>query len=255
MANFLSNLVQRFNQPTPAVQARPVSLFEPQTQLDLSPWVGAEQNAVESEPPPTARRQIKPTPSDIPSTPIDSRPVQPSNEPHPQSLAAPLKEKLPMVVAHQPPAQLGYLVVRTENQVEMPLTRPDAHPQVDPAPPKGAARLEPERAANPKAESQPRGGPPTPGPEKVLPKTAEPASIRPKPRAAENPLGVASIPLQNAAKAAPDSSEAIINVTIGRVEVIATPPAVPARPPKASRPSPVMSLDEYLKSRDQERQP
>jgi hypothetical protein len=46
----------------------------------------------------------------------------------------------------------------------------------------------------------------------------------------------------------PTTSLPVVNVTIGRIEVRAKRPAAPAARP-AERPSPVMSLDEYLKQR------
>jgi hypothetical protein len=55
-------------------------------------------------------------------------------------------------------------------------------------------------------------------------------------------------PVPSAAAAQPEPT---IQVTIGRIEVRATPPAQP--PPKQRSAPPVMSLEEYLRQRSGER--
>jgi len=85
MANFLSNLVQRFNQPAPAVQARPVSLFEPQTQFDLSPWSGMEQISGESELSPTLKLVDSFPVEGLVNMNADTLSLRPAIEPRPQN--------------------------------------------------------------------------------------------------------------------------------------------------------------------------
>lgn len=91
----------------------------------------------------------------------------------------------------------------------------------------------------------------------------EPAITRPEPRPAEGSLPAAAAavtarprvrpylePMPPAPAPAAAQLEPTIQVTIGRIEVRATPPA---QPPKQRSEPPVMSLDEYLRQRSGER--
>jgi len=247
MANFLSNLVQRFNQPTLAVQARPVSLFEPQTQFDLSPWSEMEQLSGESELFPTTKRADSLPVAGLANTPADTLSSRPAIELRPQNRPESPRERPSTLETEGQPAQLGYLVVRAEQQREIAQRAAKTPSEMNTALSEKSTGLGPGQVANAGAESHPRNQS-APSHQKATPSKTGPPTFRPI-----QPLGQMSIQPQIEHKLANSPTEPVINVTIGRVEVIAKTPETSTPPTKTKRPNPVMSLDEYLKSRDQER--
>ncbi len=258
MSNFLTNLVERFNQPSAVVQARPVSLFEPQTRLDFPAWSAAgwqnPANLEALEQPSDPQAHAAPPDSQAQAA-TSARTVQPrlGDKPHPRPLSA--EQQRPATApTSKPPAQLGYLVVQPRFQVDQPFLETSDSEIIPPFQAK-RPRLEPERGADleegtPPRERQahirPKEIHPKPGPKTILQPALREAEVSPKPIHSNS---------QMAAESESPSAEPVIHVTIGRVEVLAVPPTEAPKPQKNSRPNPVMSLDEYLKNRDQERQP
>lgn len=88
--------------------------------------------------------------------------------------------------------------------------------------------------------------PPSPSTTESSPTPAMPAPVVTRPRVRSYVEATAPAPVQSTATPEPEPT---IQVTIGRVEVRATPPPAPAPRKERSAP-PVMSLDEYLRQRD-----
>lgn len=259
MADFISNLLNRFNRPEAGVQARPVALFEPQTNLDLSAWAAARPLSRENKE--TVEQQgdlqCRATKTDFlkqSTTPEEACHSRAEIEPRPRPVPAGRQTQPAAAPISGPPAQLGYLVVQPRFQGDQPALEPQLHPEIISVPQGDDARLKPERGTSLEEGTPLRGEPANPRREENHPKPDHKTVIQPHRREAAESLRLVYFNPQIAAEKNSSLAEHVINVTIGRVEVLAVPPAGPAKPQKASPSIPVMSLDEYLKSRDQERQ-
>jgi len=259
MADYLSNLVDRFNQSETAVRARPISLFEPHMNFDLSAWNLAglpnpeTQNTVE----PSSDLAVHGTRTDSPQQSATSAQTHKSRseiKPRHHSVPTEQQKSAAAMPTSVPPAQLGYLVVQPRFQANQPVLEP-SHPEIITATQAERPRLEPERGANLEEGTPPRGGPAAPRQEKTSQKPAPKNIIRPHLREAAESPGSTLFNPQIATKNDSSPTEPVINITIGSVEVVAVPPPGSTKTKKNDRPSPVISLDEYLKNRDQERQP
>jgi hypothetical protein len=259
MAAYLSNLVDRSNQPNAGVRARPISLFEPQTNFDFTAWSAAEAHnpknwaAVEQTGDPQGSET---QPDSLKRSATSAQPYVSRSEfePRPRPVLNEQRTLETAMTTSKLPAQLGYLVVQPRFQTDQPALEP-SYPEIIPAPQADRPGLEPERGANLVEGTPPRGGPATHRQEKTHQKPTPKTVIRPHLReVAQSPRSILFNP-QITAKNDSSPTEPVINITIGSVEVLAVPPTGPAKTPKPSRSSPVMSLDEYLKNRDQERQP
>ncbi len=259
MANFLANLVTRLNQQVEVVRPRPVSMFEPQMDLDLSAWVAVGQPTVETgeaveQQGDRQARGPNPTLPEVPAAQEQPRQTQALIEPRTQLASAKIKTKPEISATSDPPAWLGYLEYQPAFQSDRPPQGLLHTSKFETVPQGNESLLVSERAANPEVGFPSRKGHATARWEEHPFKQDAMPSIRPNLREPAESRKAIHLDTQISAKIDPSLAEPVINVTIGSVEVIAMPPAGPAKPPKPSRPSPVMSLDEYLKSRDQERQ-
>jgi len=144
-------------------------------------------------------------------------------------------------------------VVRAERQREIAQRAAETLPEMNTALSEKSTGLEPGWVANHGAESHPRNQSATSHQKTAPSKTGTPTIHPIRPQTRIQPLEQMSIQPQMERKLANSPAEPVINVTIGRVEVIANPQKTSTPPIKTKRPNPVMSLDEYLKSRDQER--
>ena len=274
MSDFLSTLLARARGEAPGespaipIRPRPLARFEPPSSAGWDALsFGAESSAAEPSPPSPGNPPLPLTPPESRS-PTHVTPADHASDPRP--LTAPTAmPHAPRPAAHdrqqpdpaaRPPAELS----------PAPPATPPLTPQQPPAPPAGeGARpsrppIEPSPAEEPRAaslrvqpaltiihESERHVGPtaPTSEPTDKLPAHLEPALPAPRAGRLEPALpAVPEAPVQSPAA----TPEPVINVTIGRVEIRAA--AVAPAPERKPRPEPpVLSLDDYLRRRQQER--
>jgi hypothetical protein len=257
MANYLTNLVERLGQQAKVVRARPVALFEPQTRTDLLPWVAAWQPTVEAgesveQPGALEAGERMPDWPGQPAVQVGPRQSQAAVKPRTQVLPAKPGRASGAVEAGEPP-QPGYLVHRPASEPDRLPWEPEQRPEPGPAP-AGEASLEPGKA--PLLQPGVRAHEVRAAPRQTAPFLQSDAapSIRPDRKDPGKSPRAVPIDLRRATSEDRSLAEPVISVTIGRVEVIAMPPSGPPKAPQPGRKSPVMSLEEYLRSRDQERQ-
>jgi hypothetical protein len=287
MTDFLSSLIARNLESVEVIQPRLASRFEPASPMSGSVPNGSVGDAPEeaaqqsgksdhvlktspwqaSEPPPESRRPGE----DLQEKPPTRRPAQVPGEKYPE-------------VVPQPPvaAQAENLAVQTRSSLEQtaekafqaedsrpvggeklsvsPPVRPEATPAAPgktappgppengPAPPRFSAEppiqtvlVEPASPARGRSGTDPPILPASPGarPEEIV----SPAPLIP---------AVPAASLINAEAARMPPEPPVIRINIGRVEVravIAPPAPPPPRPPARSGPS--LSLEDYLKGRDE----
>lgn len=248
MADYLTNLVQRLAQQAQVVRARPLALFEPQKQVHLSPWAELGGPAGETgdfaDQPGALQAGEAPAPPAVPAAPPRHRAAV---ELRSGLLPARPGTESGAVEAGRRP-QPGYLLPQPAPEPERKPEEPPGRPAPGPAPVEALSlALEEASRREPVASIVLRPAAPSPQPE------ASP-SIRPRRTDPATPFRGVPGALESARSQDHSPAEPVINVTIGRVEVIAMPPSGPSQAPPASRKSPVINLEEYLKSRDQERQ-
>jgi hypothetical protein len=272
MTGYLTNLVDRINQQPPAVRPRPVALFEPQVRIDPLPWVTAGHSTAETGPPMEQSGTLQtgepaPARSQPPAVPTPPRQLPAPVKPRPPTLTTRSSQKPATAAPVEPPAPLGYLLHRPALPVD-PLPRDPGQRPPLPSTPAGGPSLEPADASYPKLgpphplppgeTASARPGPREPGAAiSIRPRpreTSATTSIRPSPRTPTRSPRPARTGSHRSTQGDRSPPEPVINVTIGRVEIVATPPPGTARTGPPDRPSPVTSLEEYLKSRDQEGQ-
>ena len=285
MGDFLGNLVAKNMSLGELVMPRPVSIFEPTAKEGaLPPVLPPPSLASEPEPPAPRAPVLEPFPIPRPQQPhaglmvpdqspapllplAASSPVQPqpapATPPSPGLLPAPVGESpiQPLVQPASPPlrkAPVGPSVPWPAAQ-ELPgpepaVPAPAQAPPISPPPPRPRQSPDPLRAAVTAVDANPvPSGPATPEP--VIPSTdpapvpKPPAAVIVRPQVAAIPPAEPSLPFSPLPEATAETPPAI-QVTIGRIEVRATPP--PAAPSQKQRPDKpaVMSLDEYLTERN-----
>jgi hypothetical protein len=277
MSDYLGNLVVRSLDPTPAVRPRLASRFEPVSPA-LPPELVAEAPALVAE---TVQERAEP------ARPRQSRKrAVPAEEPEPVQAAAPrraARRGVPLVET-SPPGPLSHLPTdpprergnASESSSLVQATLPQQRPpspvrergprgEVSPADrpnredwrsPVNAEIAAPGRFQNqPHRESASRQDPPISSPvapRQPAPRERDPLERTPVKAKLPVPLLQPRItvverlpsPMRQEAPAA----EPVIQVTIGRIEVRATPPPVqPSRPRPATQTA--MSLEEYLRRR------
>jgi hypothetical protein len=262
MSGYLAHLVARMatGAAGAGVRPRPLSRFEPAAPEVLPPGFGSDEQAADGrEASPMhrpARQPVEREPGRAAPVPpaVDAPPrrPRPAGELHP---TAPPVNPVGEPAAARRPARLGYLVPHPAPDFDRWPAEPDVQPVADPLPAPGTPA---ERGQAPElAVSTPQPG--TPGPAQTVAAVGRPpvvvASIRPIRPEPVRPQALPPGGHPRAAEAKSSSAEPAVHVTIGRVEVIATPPAHPAPLRQPDRPSGVMSLDEYLKSREEEGRP
>jgi len=153
---------------------------------------------------------------------------RPAEMPHAErpAAASPASKRVPPA----PPAQRLAPVENTEDHEPRAAARPSAEEEV--------RRASPVAAATVLAPLTPGGKAPATAVEPVV-RVVQPASLRPAPGTLRAEQG--------AGPAAPEPPPTI-QITIGRIEVKATPPATPTSPKRPNMP-PVMTLDDYLRER------
>jgi hypothetical protein len=254
MANFLSNLLNRFNSKAELVQTRPTSLFEPQTNLGILSWV---ENTPPADEIVAAEKQPAAGQSDAAAFGLSQQPVLSSRGRDPKTDFQPRQDepqiKSGSVPTSGPLAQLGYLVVAPRALSDTSIWEHPAISRFESSNQGDQSSLELPRGANQEEGTPPQGDRDAFLSEKPPQKSGQNHVIRPKPR--ETVKSAKAVRINPRKTLASDSAptEQVINVTIGRVEVQAVPATRPAKTKKQRGPSPIMSLDEYLKNRDQER--
>jgi hypothetical protein len=246
MSRLFSHLAARARGAAVLVRPRLPSLFEP---AGFSAAADPEVFSFESEAPASAAR---------PASSVDLAPqVEPKREE---------AEPLP-TPSGQPPAAVSSEAPSARSPLPpISATSPPAPTPPNPRPSEQAA-LEPKRG--PARETQgdrPGAVQPSSLPQSVSPPSAptaptEPPSPTPAatfiraqfPLRADAPRPPAIKPARDATRTRDAAhSAAPIQVTIGRIEVLAEAPTSPA-PRRGAAPSPVMSLDDYLRSRSARR--
>ncbi|MEN9937373.1 MAG: hypothetical protein RLZZ387_3952 [Chloroflexota bacterium] len=227
MSDFIDRVLAKSLGAAPAgVRPRPVARFE---QADLAPVRAAEEaRAVESLAPVVAPRDAPPRPP-APS-PAQVQPIAP-----------------------EPTVTRELLTIREERAAPLREIAPTSHPgpvTTEHTPGTSSARPAPPAAPlTPLGEKPPR--------ESATPHAAQPAArtapTEPGPLAPVAPLA----PIAPAHAPPAPARPPIVNVRIGRVELHAPhSPAARPQPPRSAPPAParpVRTLDDYLRSRDEER--
>lgn len=250
MANYLSNLIDRINQQADVVQPRPVSIYELTDAAHGSPEFGSE-----------------PVPDGSIKTTDEKRGQMKEISQMRRRLPGDTAEasELPTAAAYEDqgkppgtgdkPAALGYLAHRSSASLE-------GESAVSPP---GPENLLPRTVDGRVIAGQPGEKIPSEAtangylqPEKQMDSTQlQPRlsiqSKKSKPPAVQNTNQILPhMTRQNPREEKLSEKSPEINVTIGRIDVRAVSPAKPDKPKKAIRSTPAMSLDEYLKTRDQE---
>jgi hypothetical protein len=286
MGSYLENLLIKTMSLGEQVHPRPVARFEPlpgmrfppappiseQSESEGETHRVAETSSPESEikpvqpPRPMTESNLEPAPIAIPEIRSSRRRIsesQPkSEEPVPGNEMQAITLHEPSLVTVQPniPSTRGP-VHETARPSSQDISRfPDPAPEIEPHIPVIPHRetliretvversLPPVEDRSEKDQHPtPEVGQPTPKPEpKLKPSDAHPISsvktITPEIQPYVEPPSIA----QPAAEKSPEVPPTV-HVTIGRIEVRATPSSTPPSPKKRS-PSPVMTLDEYLQS-------
>jgi len=267
MADYLSNLIAKNLSPQESIHPRSRSRFEPPSLLSVDP--GPAEMSAKGEPQPITPSSFDsassfPLPDRIPSwtqpaqpafghapaspfaEAITSAPEEPGqpNLPVDPSAFQPYRGRLdppspPVQAATQPETPPGQFMADNKNQ---PADSPRQTREI-------VLERIVERALAPTIEPSVR--PPQPAAELPASEPSQPtplASIAPAPEPAIQPLRPVVTPLPDlAARNIPLVPAPTVNVTIGRIEVRATPPITS---PRRSTPQPnLMSLDDYLRSR------
>ena len=184
-----------------------------------------------------------------------SRPLDASLTPRrsEKAVSVPASPSLPALQA-EPPAgkpqeqsaleRLSRVPIAAQDQTERELLRSDAGQQRQ-----SAFQAPSRRPSNQDISTSEEQRPAAPGRSELLPsqtpRSARPAMVVVQPQVTRYLRQTTPAPAEAAARPEPTST---IQVTIGRIEVRATPP--PAKPPSEKRSAPpVMSLDEYLRRR------
>ena len=269
---------------TPPARRRPVSEAEPPPERTEPTPLRAEPPQVEPRPEMPETTFVLPVeatsvrraslPEDLPRKPHPT--VRPATAPQSRAASkarAPIAAQRPVAELAMPERQEGgsaSLPVRQEQEA-VPLA-PEVRPAVSlepEAPPVVRPKASEEASPSEKpAEPRPSAAPPpvvpvrvSPEPpravppvlEPIPPKEAAPAPERTEKAAREagprllQPVSSARVP-----DSAPQAAPPMISVTIGRIEVRATPP--PSRPQPAPRPrqtAPKISLEDYLRKRSE----
>jgi hypothetical protein len=275
MSDFLTSLIQRQEKPAGLVQPRIPSLFEtagPRLAPEMN--VREESREIESAP---SRHDDAPvrTAESAPAarTPIHQDSPQPSHADavQPQSPTTILRNR-PVVEIAEETVQAPFAmparrdVVPHETNADTPSSPPfappadAASPRIAPVSAQRESMIEPPAQKTVRVEStieiRPQAITPSPAPfAPETPRLQAPFQAPDAPRAVTPPQPVIS-PAQPARTAAPrqtpmptpHQAEPVIHVTIGRIEVRAVEERE-ARPRKREAASPVMTLDDYLKSR------
>ncbi|HRQ40319.1 MAG TPA: hypothetical protein PLD25_20600 [Chloroflexota bacterium] len=277
--SYLDSLVARHLPETAVIQPRPVSLFEPWSGMALPflPAVtGEEETAVDPAPsrPPT-RRDVQPWPH-APYA-LDTA-VTPPTPPVPPPATANQAARLPISGPSTP--DVPQPVQPAHAPTPPPATAPLAPANVIPLPPQRLAERQPAKEVSPPtiireqvtllksvtetpAETTPtlveivREQPVQPSPPATTPSAAHEQSGRP----ATSPVAIHPDQIKPFAPATgrptnhqppvttPPESAPTVQITIGRIEVRATPPT-PTKVEKKRPQTPVLSLDEYLRQRN-----
>jgi hypothetical protein len=185
----------------------------------------------------------------VPDAAVD--PTEPAVDPRPAAhrLAPPVRNTL----AGAPDAAAAAsterpTVSRATGPAAVPPDRLERAPAGSPV-----ARAAPEEVRQPTARSEAAAGPMTPAPT-AAPSPAEglPPAVRPQPLVTLSPVAqrrAARSPAV-AVEAPPRAATPVVRVTIGRVEVRAAPPPREVRAAR-SAPGPRLTLDAYLRQRDE----
>lgn len=236
MSDFFSDLMARIDGTAAVLRPRLPSLFEtPATQAPFPVEPEVPVDAVERKNPsaPQAAPPPEPAPAQAAPPPYPFRPAMASSSPRAVEAASP---------------------VRTEMHSRE--TRETRRETVRSATPPAFRSAENGRNA---ADAQDQARLPGRTAESETPRTVERvtsapvAPVQPATTTATVPPPFAPAPpklranLPPRAEAAKREAEPPIQISIGRIEIRATSDA--PRPAKGSKPSPVMSLDEYLRSR------
>ncbi len=245
MSDFLTNLLNRSLGASAALRPRLPGRFEAQ---------GSPANAVPGEPlaPPANAAPVSRAPATEAPNAHTSEPHHTAAPEHVQKLLVPPDPTRPREAAASkaPPAPEGprahaqptpEIVARVERMLE----QPGAEPRPRDKAPAQLAQEGGERetvTAPPDAPGESRAV--QPAREAVAPAPPIPTPIAPQVRVAQPPAE------PRLAEAAPASAAPRISVTIGRIDVRAVAPPLPAARSRLARPAPALSLDDYLKRRE-----
>ncbi|MCL4266854.1 MAG: hypothetical protein KJ069_26980 [Anaerolineae bacterium] len=274
---YLDNLVARSLPETAVIQPRPVSLFEPWpgTIPFSTPAMTEDQTAVaQSEPHPLPRPQAQPfspapypaetavPPSAAPATAVPPAPVKSATLPAPASQPTAThragQHHLPKVAPSD--ASQPTLPVQPAN---IPVIRPSSSAPITPrpAPPDHPTEPRPAREVHTTVTIREQTTKLTPVPEtaaKTKPMLAEVVREQPIQPAPPTAIPVQTKPFTPASNrptnhqpvvTKPAEPTPTVQITIGRIEVRATPPP-PAKAEKKQPSAPMMSLDDYLRQRN-----
>ncbi len=289
MSDFLGHLVARsldLSPATPAVRPRLASRFEPVTPA-VAPLIEETMEEVVSAAAPAARIEhvlaepaaARPAPHP-PGPPLPSAPPTTRERGEEALSGRSLGGGSPLPVAGRadgrgaggegppPPPQVGPVIrpLRIEEGRSRP--EPALPPSLEPTPrapiPVQATAAPPFPEPRPQVEPvirrievervlTPASAPPAPAPSPAAPTQAKPAKAAPAPVPAPPILQPRVQAVERGpfpARREEPAAEPVIHVTIGRIEVRATPaPKAPARERQAARPA--VDLEEYLRQRAQ----
>lgn len=248
MTGFLTQLAARGLGQVDVARPRPVSRFEPSGPSSASPLAppttsdtdGIDMAAEETRPAPPSNRQRSPRGAALAFTDEPSDGEAPRSTSRRATAAAPTAtgqvSVAPTVTPSTPPAPTVSVMVRESGARH-----------VGDEPP-GLPAIRPLTEATPSAtaSSAPGVAPLSPVPTPPASHTrAERIVVQPEVR----PLAERPTPPSSALSLPPTSSGPTVHVTIGRLEVRATPPPPPARTTRPTEPSPPVKLDDYLRRR------
>jgi hypothetical protein len=269
MSDYLSNLAARSLGQADVVRPRPVPLFAPPPRV--AGWPPVEQ-AEDLEPVDREQRPADPRPPVFQAAASQAEP-QATPRPTVSSLAPPIGWS-PLVLPTDRATPPAADVAAPPSWAGEPQRRPALEPAserviverlIAPAPALAVTHAETgpiekvvERIVTPAVHPAPATSvpahvtaPPRSAPAPVVvtpPPRSAPAPVIVKPRVAPAPAALASAQAPTQPEPATPEPAPIIQVTIGRIEVRATPP--PSQPARGARPAgPALSLDEYLRSR------
>lgn len=242
-------------QPAPARSRRPRAMKEEES--ELTPEPSRREPPVrplllpEPPQPPAAEPALAPVQTrqtrrravveELEASPEPRRREQPA---HPLSLPEPSRPRTAALVPAYTP-----IAPPPDRRIEAVPVHPAIVPAKRETPlplsPPRAGRAEPERVARPAERPSSSAEPRPASPAALVPKPAPPARIVVEPRVALAPLMPPAVPAPIRSTEVPAPT---IQVTIGRIEVRATPP--PAQPSRPRPPAPsAVSLEEYLRRR------
>lgn len=264
MNDFLSHLAAKNLNLAPVIQPRPLALFEPaapRTTPGLGPRLANDaldiSASVESDAPRTVSTAPRPAVTALPA-PIEPHARSDESSVRQASLTLPARVESPVIVP-QPLEQRREVqreiinVTNIRSVVEQPLVQMPIGERVvigkeSVTPDRAAAPIGIELAAKPTANEEHVRVTPhpivTPVIERIIHERERPAPSQAQPRSDQ----VAPHTLPQIVTQQPATEPPTIHVTIGRIEVRATPPAAPAK--RSAPSSSTLSLDEYLRGRD-----